>query len=535
MSLRSLLICITCLSLSLVSNQAAARYPRVARDSQGSWVASDEALVRVVGELFTFYGAAAGLPADRVRMVAPDEREVWAATPRGLGRMDRNSRRWEIYRAPDPLPSDDVYSVAVDDRYVWVGTAKGVVRWDKLGKSWGAVGREQGPGDKPVYDVISLGKTVWFGGRENVYRFDRQTGQWRTFGPAEGFTVGAISEILQLGENLWFLGEKGLARYDQRSGAVATFTTATGLPSARVTAFALVAGEIWIGTDKGLVVYQSGSDAISPFLYSKGMPAGEITGIEVSKPWVWVSTDQGLGLFNTMTRVWEAKREEDGLAPSPIGGMALAGSTLVLLQRDTFQGYKYTQDEWLTFSIDDVWAGKLGGQAEASDWRFNFELIASGEGNYSTTGQGWEKSQQIVPDLRLGVGTLLDGGRTLDASVRLDFGDATTSGIREYDAELRFRGNDEDTLRELLISDELRLHDREEEHDLVDDIWLEGIGVYQRMGDRRGERDLISVETEAGLRRGVRVREFFRSSTLCFSAGSVRPARWRRPFPTRSR
>ena len=158
------------------------------------------------------------------------------------------------------------------------------------------------------------------------------------------------------------------------------------------------------------------------------MPQGGVVGIEASLPWVWVATQEGLGLFNTMTGVWEAKREEDGLAPDPIQGLALAGSMLVLLQNDGVQGYQFQRDDRLTYSRDDIWSKNVGSGGDSSDLRFNFELIASGEGKIIPSSEGVEHNEQIVPDMRLGVGSVMDEQRTLDASVRIDFGDATTSG-----------------------------------------------------------------------------------------------------------
>ncbi len=504
---------LTGLTFFLFSASAFGRYPRLAGDSQGTWIATDEALIRVVGDLFTFYTSANGLPGDRVRNVAPDDREVWVATPRGLGRMDRNSRRWETFHAPDPLPSDNVYSVAVDDRFAWVGTAKGIVRWDKLAKKFEPFGRQRGTKDLAIFDILSFGKTVWFASQKGLLRFGRQTGEWQYYGPQEGLDIGAVLEIMRVGESLWLLGHDGIARFDLRSEAISTFKKSDGLPSNLVTAFAPVAGETWIGTDKGIVVYKPGSDAISPFLYGKGMPPGQVVGIQVSMPWVWVATSKGLGLFNTRTKVWEEKRTEDGLAQGPILGMSMAGSMLVLLQDKTFQGYQTQREDWVTYPIEDIWEGKTSGAGDSSSVRVNFELIASGDGNLTWTGDDFAHTEQIVPDMRLGAGASLDEGRSIDTSVRLDFGDATQSGIREYDAEFRFRGNDKDTLRELILSDELRLKDSEDQHDLVDDAWLEGIGVYQHMGASDSRKtDPITVDTEVGLRRGVRVREYFRGS-----------------------
>ena len=89
------------LSLSLAASVSSARtrYPHVVRDAQGTWIATDSTLIHMVGVLWTFYTTADGLPSDRVRMVAPDDREVWAATSRGSipSRRDSANRRCERY------------------------------------------------------------------------------------------------------------------------------------------------------------------------------------------------------------------------------------------------------------------------------------------------------------------------------------------------------------------------------------------------------------------------------------------------------
>ncbi len=503
------------ISLGLVADPAlgGVRYPKVTRDAQGVWIATDHTLVHLVGELWTFYGAVDGLPSDRIRMVAADDREVWVATPRGLGRMDRSSRRWESFKAPEPLPSNNVYAVTTDDHYVWVATEEGLARFDKRNRQWSPVVQEQAPRNTTVFDVLSIGTTTWFASLKGVYTYDRITKIWRHFGTEEGFVLGTIYEMEQIGESLWFICEEGLIRFDLRTRALSRFGIKEGLPSPRVTVFASVQGEIWIGTDKGMVTYNPGSDSIGPFLYTQGMPQGMPTGIVVALPWVWVSTDQGLGMFNLLRRVWEEKRREDGLVDTNIEGLALAGSVLALVLPNGLQGYLVQQDDWVFYGIDDIWAQTSGSRKESSSWRLNFEMTASGEGNFTHNKSGWEKHRQLIPDLRLGMGTELAEGRSLDAAIRLDAGDVILPGVREYDAELRYRGNDRDTVKEFLISDELLVRRRENQHDLLDDAWLEGLGLYQRFGDKSDRRtDPVSVDAEIGWRRGVRYREVFRGS-----------------------
>ncbi|NMB75707.1 MAG: hypothetical protein GYA21_11340 [Myxococcales bacterium] len=507
--------------LSLVlagSPTALARYPRVARDAQGTWVPTDSMLVLVTGDFFTFFTTRDGLGADRVRRVAPDEREVWAATARGLSRMDRNSRRWETLFAPDPLPSDNVLCVAVDELFVWVGTDAGAARFDKQSRTWARLDDARGPGLQAVYDILSLGRTVVFGLEDEALLLDRQTGRYSRFGRPEGLRVGAIDEILKLGDNLWFLGREGIARLDLRTREINSFGSHEGLPSPAVNAFAQVQGEIWIATEAGLVTYSPSSDAISPFLYQEGMPPGTVTGIEPALPYVWVSTSQGLGVFNTLTRTWEGRRQEDGLADPDIQGLALAGSSLVLLQEAGFQGYDTQRDEWRTYRTDDIWAGRAGEARAASGVRLNLELTLDGEGMFrGPAGGSLTRTGQIFPDLRLGMGTALPEGRSVDASLSLNTSwvwaekKSLDLGVREYDGELRVRGNADDALREILLSARLPLRRPEDQHELADDLWLEGAGVRGALG---GGRDAAPVELEAqlGLSRGERTREFFRGS-----------------------
>jgi len=487
----------------------AGRYPRVFSDGQSNWICTDRALVNISGDLWTFYTSAEGLPSDRVRQVAADAREVWAATPRGLGRMDRSSRRWTAYFAPDPLPSDNVLSVAMDDRYLWAGTAAGLVRYDKLTREFSLVDDPGGPGRQPIYDIYSQGLSVWFATAEGVFLYERKTGSWRHFGPAEGFTLGEALEIARQGDDLWFFCRQGLVRLDLRSRAVSVFSEGKGLPSPVITAFAAVEGEIWIGTDRGLVVYSPSADAISPFVYSRGMPSGAVRGIEVSLPWVYLATENGLGLFNTLQKSWEEKRESDGLESGRLEGLALAGSQLVLLQPGQFQGYFIQRDEWTTHRLDEMSGPKV---PSTSSWRYNLEYTVSGEGQFQTEA-GSENSFQLIPEIRLGAGRELDQGRSLDLSLRLDFGDVSQSGVREYDAQLRFRGGPEDGLQELLLSDEVPLLASEKWRELADDAWLEGAEIYQKFGTPRADgRSPLEVKAEAGLNRGVRMREFFRGS-----------------------
>ena len=483
----------------------------MAQDSQGTWIATDRALLYVVSDLWSFYTAAQGLPSDRVRMVAPDAREVWAATPRGLGRMDRSSRRWEVFSGPAMLPSDNVLSVAVDDRFVWVGTDSGAARFDKVSRDWKQLTGEHEPSSIAVHDVAAFGQSVWFATANGVYIHDRQTQSWTHLGEQEGLRLGEVLEIVSLGEQIWLFCQKGLARYDQRSRAISLYTEKEGLPSPRVSAFATVQGEIWIGTDRGLVVYSPGSDSLSPFSYQKGMPEGVITGIEAAVPWIWVSTDRALGVFSTIQRVWAQKKADDGLADPHLEGMSLAGSSLILIQPSGFQSYHVQRDEWGTMSDSQVWSGEGQRAAKEGATRWNLEFTVSGDATYNLS--SGSSTSQLVPDVRLGAGTQLDSGRTLDGSVRLDMGDVNLPGVRNYEAQLRLMGNERDSLKELLLSNELLLRQAENTHPLLDRAWLEGVGIYQRLGaEKDSKRELLTLSTEIGVNRGVRYREFFRGS-----------------------
>ena len=51
------IVALTLLCATFTTAIASTRYPRIARDAQGTWVPADEALIYVTGNLWTFYGA----------------------------------------------------------------------------------------------------------------------------------------------------------------------------------------------------------------------------------------------------------------------------------------------------------------------------------------------------------------------------------------------------------------------------------------------------------------------------------------------
>ena len=518
---------------------ASTRYPKAVTDSKGTWIATDEALVQINGDLWIFHTSKDGLPSDRVRALALDTREIWAATPHGLGRMDRNSGRWEVFLSPDFLPSDNVLSIEIDEHFVWSGTDKGAVKYSKSEREWTIVTNTNGPGTNPVYDIKTMGQNVWFATENGVYIYSRLTQKWQYLGIEVGFTFGAVFEIIHFGKNLWFICKNGLIRYDLRTEAVSTYNKENGLLSSNITGFSSIKGDIWIGSDKGIQVYNPGSDSISSFIYSKGMPKGAVTGIEVSLPWVFVSTDLGLGIFNTLQNVWSSKNKQDGLESTVIQGLILAGTSLIILEPDYFQSYNIPKDEWLSYSILDIYSGQKASLKKSSNVNYNMEFTMSSEGSYTESSGKWNKSAQLIPEIRLGAGASLNGDRSLDASMHLDGGDlmpdiekvvkdssiysgdvfingseAKFTGIREYDFELRYHSNEKnDNIKEVIVSDELPMHNKETENNLLDSTWLEGAGGYMHFGNNKNrKKDPITVDVEAGVKRGIRYREFFRGS-----------------------
>ena len=530
----------------------ARRYPITKRDASGTWVGTAKGLLHGRGELWSRYGKRKGLPADRVNDVALSTRSVWVATDRGLARMDKGTRRWETFSTPD-LPAARVTGVSLDSSdpdQVWVATPAGVAHYNVRTNRWTRHSVGSGLPSARVNDVLFRGRTVWAATDAGLAALDLRQGTWAVYTARHGLAGTRVLEIDALGRDLWLTCDQGLSRMNLQRRTFSPFRRGEGLPGARILSQARMQGLIYFITDKGLITYDTAADALAPFLHAAGLRSVAPRSVATAGGFVWFASAKGLMRFEPTRKSWEYYSVEDGLSADDLVQITVSGSLLLIFgaggELDT---YDYKKDEWVERSevlvpvaapaaqpapgtqpaADPAAAAGQGAAPAPFEWSLSTELDT--ELNQVLS---WDEGQQpddawlfsrkgpwVVNTLRLGAGMRWGSGRSLDLSGNLDWGDISglldgdtdaVASVQRYDLRLRYLGAREDRLREVILSDELRL--APEGGVLTEQTEVEGGRVVVDLGPRRKSGRFARLHAAAGLRRGTPARAVFRRPTL---------------------
>jgi len=145
-----------------------------------------------------------------------------------------------------------------------------------------------------------------------------------------------------------------------------------------------------------------------------------------------------------------------------------------------------------------------------------------------------DSSYWLVNTLRLGFGAQWGNGRSVDFSGDLDWGNvdrlltgdaSTLKAFQRYEVRLRYLGRQEDWLREVIATSELRLEP--EGGPLTESTELEGGRAVVALGPKRqrGASRLATLEVSGGMRRGTPMRVVFRRPDI----GSLQVKRFTLP------
>jgi ligand-binding sensor domain-containing protein len=273
----------------------------------GVWVATDRtsqtdaALTYVDAELREFRSVR-GLPASgpgftRVLDLAGQGTAVWAATDRGLARIESRDGRIDLLDERRGLPDSRVYDVASRQGRITIGTARGVVRVGErleverlapqfveaayavfpigdsvwVGTSRGVLVAASGDQDlvrpagintaglqQPVIALASLADTLVGLGRDQLMWRD-PVGTW-TLGPTLSGVLGRLRRFVADGPGFWVAGDRGVGFV--RLGGPALLTLREGDLPGISNDLAVDPQHLWVATDRGLVRFRL--DAIRP-------------------------------------------------------------------------------------------------------------------------------------------------------------------------------------------------------------------------------------------------------------------------------
>ncbi len=479
--------------------EAHAKTPPVVDDGEnGVWIGVGSAFVQQSRDRWSVFPAPS-----TVNELAVDENTLWVATDDGAIRFDSQSRHSTVYDMDAGLPSQAVAAVAVDAQYVWLGTNKGLARYRKLDQTFRIYTDEEGLPHHSVNDILVIGRQVWFATRGGIAVFDPELDGLRAYTSDDGLASDYVEELFQVGDDLWCLTDEGLSRFRIKTRSFANFSF-DDIGGEEVRTFVLDGDRIWIGTENGLVGFETTSDTFRPFPQQSSLEGKEIVDVETFSDYLFITTDKAVVQYYKPNHSIRRFTEADGIARQAGAEFtALAGGIFTIIFSDGAETYDIQRDLWSSKSFAAT-------QAKPSVFRV-FGKLDSFVPIDLRTGKLDVDRYYGNAEIGFGAGTRFSGGRSLDASLRLDYGQIEMdedwglhhSGIRDLEYDAEYLGTQDDVLREARAGD--KLEERMLEEGLERSLLLEGAQV--RIASK-GEEPKASLVVEGGRRRGAVVRDF---------------------------
>jgi hypothetical protein len=512
---------ITLLAGALVCSASAhGRNPPIAVDPRGGvWIAVGETFVFEYRDQWSVFPAPG-----TVNHLVIDDTILWIATDEGVIRFDTGTRKSTRLVMDDGLPSQAVAAIAFDEQFVWFATNKGLVRYRKLDRSLRTYTEQEGLPDTAVNFALTIGRQVWFATRNGIALYDPATDGFRPYTTKDGLAGEDIAELYQVGDDLWCRHEKGLSRFRAKTRFFSNFGTKE-LGSQTVYAVVNDSDGLWVGTENGLMLIDPSSDAVYPFPQQAALKGKFIKGIEVFGDYLFITNEKEVVQFYKPTRAMTRFTEADGL-------LRQAGATGTLIGGGVFT-MMFPDGAWIYDIQRAVWTFKTfkaTTQASEKGSSVRFFGTLNLYQPYDFKPGLWGADRYATLESGFGVGLRFGKGRSLDVSLRLDYGQVeplvgqcgTPTGrkswctpnnykftFRDLTYKLEYVGNENDVVRQIDISDKYQYRTKEE--GLEKPVLLQGGQV--RMAER-GKDSKVQGTITAGQRRGATQRDFITGPRL---------------------
>jgi hypothetical protein len=502
------------LGLALVGAPARARTPAVVADPRGGvWIAAGEVFVYQNRDQWSVFPAP-GV----VNHLAIDDTILWVATDEGVIRFDTGSRKSTRLVMDNGLPSQAVAAVAVDEQFVWFATNKGLVRYRKLDRTLRVYTEAEGLPDTAVNYALTIGRQVWLATRNGVALYDPATDGFRAYTTKDGLAGEDVAELYQVGDDLWCRHDQGLSRFRPKTRFFSNFGTKE-LGSAVINVVVNDSEGLWVGTDKGLMTINPSSDAVYPFPQQDALKGKAIRGLEVFGDYLFITTDTEVVQFYKPTRAFTHFTEADGL-------LRQAGATGTLLGGGLFT-MVFPEVAWIYDIQRALWVSRtFAPTTKASEKGSSVRVFGTLNllQPYDFHSRTWSADRYATVESGVGVGVRFGKGRSLDLSLRLDYGQIEplvgqcgtppgrrfwcsvpgyTFTYRDLTYKLEYLGNENDVLREIVAGDKWQYRTTEE--GLEKPVLLQG---GQVRAAERGKAPRLKGTLAAGVRRGATQRDF---------------------------
>jgi len=232
-----------------------------------------------------------GLPFAAVRKMVEQGSALWAATDRGLARVETADGRVDLLDENRGLPDSRVYAVTARQGRITAGTRRGLVRVDDSLR----VERLAPRFTDPVLAVFAVGDTVWLGTQRGLL-LALPGGQdvVRPSTLAAPSLQAPVVALGTLGDTIVALTRDQLLWRDPRTEAWTLGPNLSGLLGGLV-AFVADGPGFWVAGDQGVGFARLNTPPVHP-LRAGDLP-GAANDVAVDPDYLWVGTNAGLVRF----------------------------------------------------------------------------------------------------------------------------------------------------------------------------------------------------------------------------------------------
>jgi len=256
---------------------------------------TDASLTFVASDLTEFRSlpgpSARGTPFDRISDLAGQGKSIWAATDRGVARVNAAESRMELTDEGRGLPDSRVYAIASRAGRITVGTARGVARISEALD----VERVAPAYNDAAYAVFPAGDSTWVGTPSGVrLALPGLAGLVRPDGMTSPSLQAPVIDLASLGDTLVALTRDGLLWRHPKTRRWALGPNISGLLG-RLRRFVPDGPGFWVAGDQALGYAGLNTPPVRPI--RDGDLPGAINDLAVDSDHLWVATDRGLVRF----------------------------------------------------------------------------------------------------------------------------------------------------------------------------------------------------------------------------------------------
>lgn len=413
---------------------------------------------------------------------------LWAGTRAGAANGDIRLGDWLLYDTTTGLRDNSIRALAFEEDYAWVGTSAGASRFDLLSQDWESYGEEHGL-IGGVNDIGVDGRTVWFATDSGVVEYDPKFEAWRAHDEAPEPMSQRVGRILVASQYVWFFGHDGVGRFNRDLRSWTLYTGEGGLKTYLPNDLTMEGDSIWMATDSGVSVYDPESDRWDDFQEQRHLPSEDVRSLLVNGEAIWFGTAEGVARYDRGTKGWRIYSKAEGMSSPRVMSLHLYGDILFAATEAAINYLKLSEDRWYSVEISPLELRKPGifslTEEEGVRLRLSpqFGLALRGRSTYGLETQEAEPSPESETrnDLRLTAN--LPGQRAA-----YGFYDDTDPQGLQYG--LKYRGRDEDLLREVALGD---LRSDPGRVDLIRPLGVYGGGVKLAISRRAAVKNDRSV------------------------------------------